>query len=198
MTQETALRKIIQEKGWLAIREILFDNAVTARPANCDGLITMDADTVYWVYSTSPSEYEDWNKHLLLGKSREFSTFKQLKVKGLDHVQGFDITINTSIVDMDEDPARLKVHNYVGAQVYKTYLHGKGNPVLRPVNDYVPAANEIVDVNGCVLSYDSSQAIELGDDTAMFKETLDRFNTNHTKFKATIASLFGIDVGTLL
>lgn len=196
MTQQDVLKRIIATKGWLAVREILFDNAVTLKPMNCDGMVTMDADTVYWVYSTSPAEHESFNKYLLCTSSNALSYFKHLKVKGIDHIQGFDVVIHTTPEELVKDVDNFTIHDFLVSQTYTSYLHGDGKPVLKKEGD-VLLANEM-NIRGATLEYTLSEAIALNDGKAMPKAYYDMFNANRLKFRTHMATLLGVTIDTLL
>lgn len=200
MTQNDALKKIITDKGWLAVREILFDNSVTVKPLTCNGMITMDADNVYFVCSTSPAETEAYNKYTSCDSNTLLSYFKQLRIKGLDMVQGFDIALGNPVSDFEGEIKTPYVHNFKGSQTPSTLLVGNGKASIKAVGDYEIQPDEIMRGNA-IIKYDTMTSVDISNGTeTKFMEisAIDTFEANRTKFKAYIASLLGVNITTLL
>lgn len=199
MKHNDALKHMVETYGWLAVREIFFDNNVQARPLNCDGFITMDADSIYWTYSTSVAEHEQYNKHLLTDAPRMFSYFKHLKMKDLEHVQGVDFVLYhdpESLVNPETADINLP-HDFTATQNYVTVVHGDAKISLKAETDPLEDDEEITPT-GSRIYYEKSLAIKLPDGTYMTKELLDRFNTNREKFKQYLVSTLGLTYSTLL
>lgn len=196
MNNKAIALKVINDYGWLAIRELWFDGGHTVAPFITDGMIACTDDAVYWIYSTSVADHEQYNKHLFVAADREYSRFKQLRVCNWAELFKADVVMYGKWEEIVKEMKTSPLYNFKAPKTYTKIMHGTPEPVLK-AEDEALEEGESVSPSGAVVRYKVSEAFDLGDGTFMPRAFFEKWINNHEEFKKYLSDTFGIPLLTL-
>jgi hypothetical protein len=195
------LRTLVQNNGWLTIRQILLGEAIVINPNMTNGCIAMDNDNIYYTVSSSWQDVERHQGPYLRGPGVVKLNYNtNLRITGLDQVVYVDMVCFSLLDDIKKGDLNPPFNFNAPGTVYEVLRDTRKpsvrllNSALEPEEYQIPISNDLKNT----FKGEIVEAYDMKDGYFLPKKTLDDFNEVQLKFKQYLVDNLGCTLAELV